>query len=369
MLFMIELQSNNSRIARNIFKELCDACEPNIVTADSLKITAAELAKKGFPDKYDVIIGNPPFNAGGLLKGGGTLWPKFVNKAFELVDTDGYICFVHPPGWRKFYDPEDRDNQGKLWHTIRERGWNLDYINVSDKPPQHFPIVDYYVIHAKRTNKPTKYDSTFMGITNSGEAIMEYPFIPNMLNDETMSILNKLFKAKGEPIHIIYNQVFKPSVSDKGNPGIPHYHFTSRTGEQQIYKKEYPSVPEYIGKNKVIMTYNGGYEKGRLFAFYSDGNMGTTNNSMYMLTKSKAQGNKLVTFFNSDIITFLMKITQYSASPNHKNEFKILNQLHVPDSLDYGLTAKEKELIGNIIRKVDKSVDGGAKQRRSTRKA
>jgi hypothetical protein len=170
-----------------------------------------------------------------------------------------------------------------------------------------------------------------------------------MLNDETMSILKKLFDAKGEPIHIIYNQVFKPSASDIGNQGTPHYHFTSRTGDKQIYKKKYDSLPEYITKEKVIMTFNGGYEKGKLFAFYSDEQMGTTNNSMYMLTKSKAQGDKLVNFFNSDIITFLMKITQYSASPNHKNEFKILNQLEVPDSLDYGLTPKEEAIIKKVL--------------------
>jgi hypothetical protein len=190
-----------------------------------------------------------------------------------------------------------------------------------------------------------------------------------MLNDETMGILKKLFDAKGEPIHIVYNQAFKPSVSDKGNPGIPHYHFTSRTGDKQIYKKKYDSLPEYITKEKVIMTFNGGYEKGKLFAFYSDEQIGTTNNSMYMLTTSKGQGDKLVKFFNSDIITFLMKITQYSASPNHKNEFKILNQLEVPDSLDYGLTAKEEELIKKIVgAKDDEPSEGGGKQRRFTRK-
>ena len=328
-----------------------------------------ELIKKGFPDKYDIIIGNPPFNAGGLLKGGGTLWPFFVKKAFELINKDGYICFVHPPGWRKFYDAEDRDNQGKLWYIIRENGWNLDYVNISDQPPKHFPIVDYYVIHAKKSNKPTKYDSKFMGVSNSGETILDYPFIPNMLNDETMGILKKLFDAKGEPIHIIYNQAFKPSVSDKGNPGIPHYHFTTKTGEKQIYKKNYASIPEYITQEKVILTAKAGYEKGKLFAFYSDEKLGTTNNSMYMLTKSKTQGDKLVKFFNSDIITFLMKITQYSAPPNHINEFKILNQLEVPDSLDYGLTVKEAELIKVIVRKTDEPVEGGGKkQRRFTRK-
>ena len=371
MLYMLELQSNNTRIARNIFIKLCEGCTPNIMTTDSLKITSAKLKAKGYPEKYDIIIGNPPFNSGGLLKGGGTLWPKFVKLAFELVSPNGYISFVHPPGWRKFYDPEDRDNQGKIWFDIREKGWNLDYVSVNDQPPKHFPIVDYYVIHAKKSDAITKYDSTFMGIVGKGEAELDYPFIPNMLNDETLSILKKLFKADGESINIVYNQSFKPSDSDIGKSGIPHYHFIKRTGEKQIYNKEYASVPEYINKDKVIMTYNGGYEKGRLFSFYSDGKMGTTNNSMYMLTKSKAQGDKLVKFFNSDIITFLMKITQYSAPPNHINELKILNQLKMPDSLDYGLTAKETELIKKVVGAKEESEGGGAKSNRynKTRKA
>jgi hypothetical protein len=369
MLYMLEIQSNNTRVARNIFEKLCDNCEPNILTTNSLEINSAKLKAKGWPEKYDIIMGNPPFNAGGLLKGGGTLWPKFVNKAFELINNDGYICFVHPPGWRKFYDPEDRDNQGKIWHTIRENGWNLDYVNVSDQPPKHFPIVDYYIIHSKKTNKPTKYDSKFMRITNSGETILDYPFIPNMLNDETMGILKKLFDAKGDPIHIIRNQSFQATVKDEGNPGIPHYHFTTKAGEKKVYKKEYTDIPEYIKKEKVIMTFKAGYEKGRLFAFYSDDKLGTTANSMYMLTKSKAHGDKLVKFFNSDIITFLMKITQYSPPPNYINEFKILNQLEVPDSLEYGLTEKEKELIKKIVNaKDDESAEGGGKQRRFTRK-
>lgn len=365
MLFMLELQSNNNRVAKKIFETLCKGCKANILTTNSLNITAEELSKSGFPNKYDVIIGNPPFNANGLLKGGGALWPKFVKLAFKLVAPNGYICFVHPPGWRKFYDIEDRDNQGKLWYTIRENGWNLDYINVSDRPPPHFPIVDYYVIHAKNTNIPTKYNSLFMGKSDAGETLLKFSFIPNMINDETMSILNKLFKAKGEPIHIIRNQSFQATESDKDKHGIPHYHFISKTGEKQFYNKEYSFIPEYIRKPKVIMTCKAGYEKGKLFAFYSEEHIGTTANSMYMLTTTKSQGNKLVAFLNSDIITFLLKITQYSAPPNHINELKLLNQLQLPDSLDYGLTASEEKLIKQIVG-IKELVKGGGQ--RFTRK-
>ena len=368
MLYMLEIQSNNSRVARNIFEKLCDNCEPNIWTTNSLEVTSAKLKSKGWPEKYDIIIGNPPFNAGGLMKGTG-FWAKFVKLAFGLISPNGYITFVHPPGWRKFYDADEKENQGKILYDIREKGWNINYINVSDQPPKHFPIVDYYVIHAKKSDSLTKYDSNFMGIISNGEGKLDYPFIPNIIDKDVLNIIDKLFKAKGIPVNIVRGSNFEPGKKDIGNPGIPHYHFTSRTGEQIFYNKEYDSLPEYITKEKVIMTFSGGYEKGRLFAFYTDKMVGATRTAMYMLTKSKAQGDKLVKFFNSDIITFLMKITQYSASPNHKNEFKILNQLQVPDSFDYGLTEKEEELIKKVVgAKDEEPAEGGAKKHRFTRK-
>jgi hypothetical protein len=368
MLYMLEIQSNNTRIARNLFEKLCDTCKPNILTTNSLEMTSAKLKAKGWPEKYDIIIGNPPFNADGLMKGTG-FWARFVRLAFDLVAPNGYITFVHPPGWRKFYDPEEKENQGKILYDIREKGWNIDYINVSDQPPKHFPVVDYYVIHAKKSEALTKYDSIFMGIVSKGEANLDYPFIPNIIDKDVLNIINKLFKAEGTSIDIIRGSNFEPGKKDIGKPGIPHYHFTNRTGDKVFYNKEYDSVPEYINKEKVLMTFSGGYEKGRLFAFYSDEKIGVTRTAMYMLTKSKAQGEKLVKFFNSDIITFLMKITQYSAPPNHKNEFKILNQLKMPDSLDYGLTAKENELIKRVVGAKEKEpTEGGAKSHRYTRR-
>ena len=61
---MIELQSNNNRIARRIFETLCEGCTPNILTANSLELTPAKLKAKGFPEKYDIVMGNPPFQKG-----------------------------------------------------------------------------------------------------------------------------------------------------------------------------------------------------------------------------------------------------------------------------------------------------------------
>ena len=48
-----------------------------------------------------VIIGNPPYNASGTKASGNTIWQLFVNNSIKLLKPNGYICFVHPNGWRK----------------------------------------------------------------------------------------------------------------------------------------------------------------------------------------------------------------------------------------------------------------------------
>jgi hypothetical protein len=53
-------------------------------------------------DKFDAVIGNPPYNSCGNTGTGNTIWQYFVKVAFNywIID-DGYLLFVHPPGWRK----------------------------------------------------------------------------------------------------------------------------------------------------------------------------------------------------------------------------------------------------------------------------
>jgi type I restriction-modification system DNA methylase subunit len=354
MLYMVELDEANIMLSRRLLEKMCGSpgCRFNLIKHDFLEATDEVLERQfGGVTRFDVIMGNPPYNAGGVAKGGGTIWPRFVRRSFEIVKPNGYITFVHPQGWRKFYDPEDRENQGKIWYSIRNAGWTLRYVNIT--PRARFEstnvITDYYVIQATAEQGPTQYDTEVSGVQASGESMLRMPFIPNLLSPETVSICEKILSADGVPIQVVYNQSFKPKAEDKEPTGTPHYHFTNKEGERQIYYREYETVPEYVNSPKVIMTSKAGWERGRLFAYYEREPVGVTNNSMYMLANKKL-GSKLVEFFNSDIITFLMKITQYSEPPNHINEFKILNQLRMPATMDaYNLTDEEKELIKRVV--------------------
>lgn len=67
---------------------------------NKLYTTEGEVMKK-----FDVQLGNPPYQQGDRKHGGvcaaNILWDKFVIKAYELLNQDGYLVFIHPSLWRK----------------------------------------------------------------------------------------------------------------------------------------------------------------------------------------------------------------------------------------------------------------------------
>ena len=115
--------------------------------------------------------------------------------------------------------------------------------------------------------------------------------------------------------------------------GIPHtyYYDTSSKDYLLVYKKYGKDTPEYINKNKIIMTYSNGKQKGFLYPKHYSEQMGSTSNTMYQLIKSEDSVKNILLLLNSDLINFILKITQYSEAPNYKNEFKILNMIAKPN--------------------------------------
>jgi Eco57I restriction-modification methylase len=94
MLFMAELQHDNCEILRKTYI--------NIYEGNTLTML--------LPHKFDIIVGNPPFNSGGIRSATGlrlgekneTIWPKFVKKVFdEWLKQDGYLVFITPLSWLK----------------------------------------------------------------------------------------------------------------------------------------------------------------------------------------------------------------------------------------------------------------------------
>lgn len=97
MIYMAEIQDSNIDILKNMFGN-----KANIIHGDFLC----------HKEKYDNIIGNPPYNSNGLKKvptnntrkkkdDGKTIWISFVRHSLDILKKDGHLLLVIPSLWMR----------------------------------------------------------------------------------------------------------------------------------------------------------------------------------------------------------------------------------------------------------------------------
>lgn len=107
MLYMVELNSVNVKTSNRLFRMIDPSATPNIARANFLEEEKKWKKQLGVY-KFDIIMGNPPYNEGGIRAKGNvqekgeskTLWPDFVSKSIGYLKTqDSYLLFIHPASW------------------------------------------------------------------------------------------------------------------------------------------------------------------------------------------------------------------------------------------------------------------------------
>ena len=196
MLYMVELNPKNVAISRKIFGKKSHS---NIACANFL--TEEDKWKKEFGgiDKFDIIIGNPPYNSGGIrakttqkVKRDQTksksIWPDFVKKSLTLLkNTNSYLLFIHPASWISL-----KSKNGDLiisrqliylrYYNYKEA--NLLFGNKSGK----IPLTYYLMQNVKTKNATDIYDKCDkFGVSFN---IYENNFVPT----ESVEMLKKIYK-------------------------------------------------------------------------------------------------------------------------------------------------------------------------------
>ena len=131
MLYMIEINKGNINTSRKIFEQMVPDASANICCADTLGMTDAKLMEAFGVNRFDVVMGNPPYNSGGVKssgKGDGdyeTIWPFFLFNssrtfpgALNIVKENGYVCFIHPSSWLHIND-KATVNKALLSHNLQ----------------------------------------------------------------------------------------------------------------------------------------------------------------------------------------------------------------------------------------------------------
>ena len=308
MIYAAELTPKNVSVYNKIF---CgDTYKLNMYEGDTLNM---DVKKEFGVDKFDVVMGNPPYNKSkdGVLKGGyggRSLWDLFVVKSLnEWVDDKKYLLFIHPPSWRK---PEHY-----LWDILGKK--QMLYLkNFTEENSKKIfscsTIVDYYVLKNTKIYKETIMDGQD-GKTYSIH-LKDWNFLPSGDFDTIRQILGRNEVLYSRTIYGTDKKNITKTQTEM-NPLPVVHNMTKKDGLGFVYSSEDKG---HFGVSKVILSF------GRHQYPYNDwkGEYGMSQICYGLKINSKEEGDKIVEAINSAKFKEILKYTKWSTFQTDWRMFK-----------------------------------------------
>ena len=174
MLYFADINSTNVRKLKSLL-DPTGIYKLNAYTGDSLTLPITT--------RFNLVIGNPPYNISGKKGVGSTLYQHFIRIALtKWLLPKGYLLYVTPPSWRK-PNPPNSINSG-LWELMT-RDNQMVFLEIHDmkdgiKVFNAHTRYDFYLIRrtpSTKTSRPTKIvDQLGKKATID---LTTYPWLPN----------------------------------------------------------------------------------------------------------------------------------------------------------------------------------------------
>jgi hypothetical protein len=261
MLYMCDISTKNLFLLYMLFDKN-NEFKLNVYRGSFLEETFDNHMKNVWRlDGFDVVVGNPPYNENGTGTGN-SIWHLFVEKS--NLQSNRYICFIHPSSWRMPLREGDRffkssqiiKNNAKFVKILKTEDANK-YFGLSIK-------VDYYLLDKKRINDLCLIEAK-EEIVNLN--IKKLQFIPNYGFDLYDRLTNGEIKCD-----VVYSYMYDPrnifvSTEQTDEFKYPLVHSTTKKGNifrfSSVNNRGHFGISKVIfgesGLNDVIIDMNGDY--------------------------------------------------------------------------------------------------------------
>ena len=192
--------------------------------------------------KFDVVLGNPPYQEKVGPKKTESLWNKFFHISIDLLKQDGYLSLIHPSGWR---------NVGGKYKNVQDKikSKNLQFLSINnvEDGQKLFNVTtpfDWYVLQNKKYEGMTTIK--FQDGSISETDISNLDFIPN---DNFEIVKSLISDEKESTVDVMYSR------SDYG---------TDKANTSKIQSDEfpYPVVYSILSDGTVNLMYSSTNTKG-----------------------------------------------------------------------------------------------------------
>lgn len=192
--------------------------------------------------KFDVIVGNPPYQKEVGPNKTEPIWDTIVERCFVYLKTDGVLSLIHPNGWRNITGRFKKIQ--KLLLSKQIQYLKMHDVNCGMKTFGVSTSYDYYILKNQPPTEKThiRFDDGREGFYD----ISKMNFIPN----SNMETINSLISKNGEEtVNVLY------SSSD--------YEIRySYMNKEKTDEFKYPCVYSIVGDNEPTFYYSNKKDKG-----------------------------------------------------------------------------------------------------------
>ena len=226
-----------------------------LIFGENANINCGDSLKLSDDLKYDIIIGNPPYNSG-TKNTGNTIYQEFIKKFIKQFNK--YFSFINPPGWRK---PNTDKCKNYGLYDLMTKNNHLVYLSIHDAKEEMKTFnagtrYDWYIIDKNIKNK----NSIIYGLDKQEYNINcnQWTFLPNGKFNEINNIINFNFNNN---LNVLYSRNLYLSENVKKSKMMsdnktkeykyPIIHSINQKGIRYLYSKENKGM---IGIKKVIFN-------------------------------------------------------------------------------------------------------------------
>ena len=277
-----------------------------------INIEKNDSIRKVWKMKFDVVVGNPPFQAvnndGERADAGSNLWMAFVNKAMsELLHKDGFLAFVTPDTWSTPYS-EDTSGGRKNGRELRKlfRTKQIIYLNYRECG-RHFSKVgsafSSYIIKNVDSVGPTtvKFINATNEVVSESINLKGFYWFPTTPDTIMWTILNKVFWST-ENYNFLEGCSPASEFSKEKNKEYKYPCYQAATTIRYTNKKH-----KYQTTKKIVIP----SLSTKNLAIYDPGVYGPVLNGANIEVSNDSEGANFLSFFNSTVIQYCLSQSRW----------------------------------------------------------